>query len=1817
MARKEQILATAEAVLAGNEAGLTAEALARQVGSQIGQLLPAPQLVTVLRTLPNRFTEGADGRWHLRRMAVSVPDEMPEALAPMVAPAPALPLRLGCYCVFDLEATSQEARGPATEIIQIAAQCWVDGQPQPIWQTFVRPAVPLPAEIIDLTKITQAEVDSGAPPAEALRALFAYAGDLPLVAHNGVGYDGPLVRSVAAREGVPVPDSFLVLDTLPLARALLPTQAQHTVSSLAEYFGVLRPDAHRADVDIAMLGDIVQGLERLLAADTGGAAVYLLLARAGDPWVALLHPPRTLPTAAQIIAGFGAAMTPLLPDRAPATDGPVTPAAIDALFDRAASADPPRPRRPAQVTLAQLAAETLATGGYAVVEAGTGTGKSLGYLAPAALVARATGQPVVVSTYTKVLQAQLLSKELPFVQTLVPDLQVALLQGRSNYLSLPRLAEELTDALAEPSLPPARAWTLALLVRFAAASAEGNLEEIGTALWALDEGLGGDGAVQRLVGPLRSAPDEPPTGGLPDFYRRARANADVADVVLVNHALLLRNFLNPASDDPLARRVVCDEAHTLEDAATAALEMRVEERTLRRQIRAIYDPITRSGLAVECRRLGLPAGDPRLDAIARAADSALAALDSLAGRLHAYVRGQTVVAPKDLERYGVQVPIAANALQGAGGPALRTAADTLGGALTDLDTALEALLGVAVGLSEAAPAGAAGLRPRRLARSARSLLRDLRAQREAYAWFWSFRDASASVRVVALDRQPATPPGPPGTIRPLAPVSLSGVPINVGPALWARFWSRLDAAVCTSATLTVFGQGFDFFRGRIGLESERAATMGATVRTQELPHALPYHDLALLLMPNDLPAPRDTDLKRAFPEAVAGLLRRFIPFFHGRTLALFTANSRRDFVYQAIRDPLNTAGFPVICQRSGGGLKNQIEEFRKRPETSLLGSRSLWEGVDVPGDSLSFVFLEKLPYPSLGDPVEAARMGAVEAAGGNPFAGYLLPKMILLLKQGFGRLVRDVDDRGVAILLDKRLRNSLYRTEVLRSLPNPTIGYESDTALFRRVAEWMGQDFDPTDLPAPTVPDVARILAENTLPAVIIDPADFAAVALPRLLAVQQAIWGHAAFRPGQDAIIRDVLAGHDVLTLLPTGAGKSRTYQLPALIRPGLTLVISPLIALIRDQVEKLREVPGLTQVASLISGMDAASQEDVLRQAVAGQLRLLYISPERLRDPRFVAVLPRLPLVQLVVDEAHCISTWGHDFRPDFLDIARLLPPGPDGSHLPVHALTATATAAVQAEIQQTLAMGTGARSLAVHQGDFVRPNLIFRVYRTGSRADRDAQAVGIVHQLVRDTERGGAGIVYVATRRTATQLARLFRDRNIAAQAYHGGLPTPERHGIQERFMQGDLEVVVATSAFGMGVDKAEIRFVLHYDHPSSLEAYVQEAGRAGRDGKDAYAILLYHRESQRTQRFLARLGQPSAQALAGYRQALLAVADLPGVTRLPDGGILCDPAALAGTAGVDEALGRVLLYTFEQAGLLARGPDATIEATILPTQPVATILAALSDPAHQMLAAALFGALGATPDCLVTYRAAQHAPVANIDPRQVDRLLVDLAARDLLLYRSYSRGMTLQFAATLADAPLAALAARFAARYDQFERRLQAMLAYIDLRSGGNRCRSAHLVNYLIGATDTPRCGRCDLCSSTETDLPWDATQRLYNAPIAVDLRQAILEAVRDHDGMFGSWTMRKLLLGVPQTPYGSLSPTALHSDHFGALHGIGTDDSTLGAALTALIGEGFLAEVSRTLRNSGQTYEALALTPLGRDALAGGVPLLAPLAEVPA
>ena len=329
------------------------------------------------------------------------------------------------------------------------------------------------------------------------------------------------------------------------------------------------------------------------------------------------------------------------------------------------------------------------------------------------------------------------------------------------------------------------------------------------------------------------------------------------------------------------------------------------------------------------------------------------------------------------------------------------------------------------------------------------------------------------------------------------------------------------------------------------------------------------------------------------------------------------------------------------------------------------------------------------------------------------------------------------------------------------------------------------------------------------------------------MLGTLKKYWGYDSFRPMQQEIISEALAGRDVLAVLPTGGGKSVCFQVPALMREGICLVVSPLIALMKDQVQNLRD-RGVAALA-VYSGMTYREIDIALDNAVYGDYKFLYVSPERLRTTLFQARLSRMNVNFLVVDEAHCISQWGYDFRPDYLEIAtvRNLLPG-----VPVIALTATATPQVAADIQERLAF----RAKNLLTGDFARPNLSYVMRETDNK-------MGQLLRICRGVE--GSGIVYVSRRKNAEDIAAVLQAQGVSAEGYHAGMTRDTRSRIQDAWKRGETRIIVSTNAFGMGIDKPDVRFVCHYDVPDTLEGYFQEAGRAGRDGRPAYAVLLWNR------------------------------------------------------------------------------------------------------------------------------------------------------------------------------------------------------------------------------------------------------------------------------------------------------------------------------------------------------------------------------------
>ena len=327
-----------------------------------------------------------------------------------------------------------------------------------------------------------------------------------------------------------------------------------------------------------------------------------------------------------------------------------------------------------------------------------------------------------------------------------------------------------------------------------------------------------------------------------------------------------------------------------------------------------------------------------------------------------------------------------------------------------------------------------------------------------------------------------------------------------------------------------------------------------------------------------------------------------------------------------------------------------------------------------------------------------------------------------------------------------------------------------------------------------------------------------------RLLEVLNKFWGYNEFRPGQKAIIDAVVNRYDTLALMPTGGGKSLTYQVPTMASDGLCIVITPLIALMKDQVDRLRQM-GISATA-IHSGMSYSQIDIALDNCVYGDMKFLYIAPERLATESFRLRVQRMNVSLLAVDEAHCISQWGYDFRPSYLRIKEVRKLLPD---VPVLALTASATPMVAEDIMNQLDFDKP----NILRSSFARPNLSFAVRHTD---DKNEQLMRVVNNV------DGAGIVYMRSREGCEQLAEVLRQQGISASYYHAGLPHAERTMRQEEWTSGKTRIMVATNAFGMGIDKADVRFVVHYSMCDSLENYYQEAGRAGRDGKRSYAVLL---------------------------------------------------------------------------------------------------------------------------------------------------------------------------------------------------------------------------------------------------------------------------------------------------------------------------------------------------------------------------------------
>ena len=561
--------------------------------------------------------------------------------------------------------------------------------------------------------------------------------------------------------------------------------------------------------------------------------------------------------------------------------------------------------------------------------------------------------------------------------------------------------------------------------------------------------------------------------------------------------------------------------------------------------------------------------------------------------------------------------------------------------------------------------------------------------------------------------------------------------------------------------------------------------------------------------------------------------------------------------------------------------------------------------------------------------------------------------------------------------------------------------------------------------------------------------------------------WGYSHFRPLQPDIIDAVTQGHDTVALLPTGGGKSLCYQIPALMLEGICIVVSPLIALMKDQVEQLRQ-RGI-KAACLVSGMTGIEQSTVLNNCLYGGLKLLYVSPERLKNKTFIGHLRQMKVSLIAVDEAHCIAQWGHDFRPTYLDIADIRKYHPQA---PLLALTATATPQVVEEMEQRLLMRHPQR----FQQSFQRTNLSYQVCR---ESDKNGRLLRLLQPC------DGSAIVYVRNRRRTQQVAEMLNHNGINATYYHAGLTAKERDQRQAQWMNAERCVMVATNAFGMGIDKPNVRKVIHLDLPNSIESYFQEAGRAGRDGLPSQALLLYDEHDIEALHLAHEEAYPTLQQIRGIYNAVCNYYQIPigsGQDRTFDLKLeeLCNTYPLKPTvvyAALQhlERIGLVALPT--QGEIVSRLQFLTDKETLYRFQ--------VSQPRYEALIEALLRNYGGIFTASVNIYENRLAKQCDSDTTTIERMLLQLDALKIATYRRHSDKPQIVFSSyRVDDSVIGDGDATYRRLKEQARKRMEAM---IDYATDDSHCRSRMLVAYFGEKQEQP-CGCCDYCRRCSTTTP---------------------------------------------------------------------------------------------------------------------------------
>ncbi|WP_158169779.1 RecQ family ATP-dependent DNA helicase [Mycolicibacterium smegmatis] len=1696
---------------------------------QIDRLLQWPD------RFPHRFSVTADGRIAIANSGEKPVEEPPGPISDgdwYTANTNRTPFDR--VAILDIETTGLDR---ATDSITEIALVRLDGSP-----------------ILDLTVESPEAVtnDTATPPVplgQALQELGEPLADVDLlIGHNLLRFDLPFIEHAARRAGVMAPRFPEAADSLHLSLLVDVAMPNRQLADLLQHYNITNSHPHRALADATATAAVVRTLlDDVDMSEPSWQLAVAILETHNHPLARLLP---QLPAEPDLSALERAADPLLDPSTTHITDA--WSASRDAFTHLQQKWD--LKPRPAQQDMAYAVAGVFDHGGRLAVEAPTGTGKSLAYLLPALGRATRPRQPVIVATHTKALQTQLRQEAMRLQGEGLLSAPFRQLQGVSNYVC----ARELEDVVADKD---ASALAIAVAFRTLAVSPTGAWDDV------TDEVLRrADARYARTRARIRTN-----AAGCDravckwaatcPLMQQLKGMENKPGVISANHALIaswvkIQQQGGRAPGDVLAERradLVFDEAHTLEDSLTSAwtervdaLELEILVNTLHRRSRLMSD--------IRSHTRGNPAANEAIQAITTSSAEVRAAGDEFAKAISTYLHEYS---GKGKDTAVLQTGVVNNRPEFR---VLRQTAASVRYWLIQLAKAVGNLRGSLNGVT-----GVGSIVRRLDGHSVRlsnaiDLLDTLRALPDSHLWVYRLATEEDDLDAWTFER----------------------VPIHVFPEFQQYVVDQTHSTVLCSATLTV-ERRFDYIASRLGIGIS-PDPVESEFRALRLTSPFDYATQSMVILTNHLPVPIPVN-EREFCEEMAADQAGFLSLSGGKTLSLFAAKKRMEAVADLVRTKaaeLAERGVELLVQGEQG--RTQIaHRFRTEPGTVLYGLKSYWEGFDAPGETLSYLFIEKPPYPHPDDPLVSARQRAVAERGGDPFTDYILPMTAMQFTQGFGRLIRSESDIGAAFVCDRRLHSPTQAQRVLlNSLPDPTVheAVDRDDAWTRAIEFVTGTKPDLTTAISFGRDDITQLLESLRL----VEGED----PTPKFIEAAEKLFGVTSLHPKQLEVMRAIAEGKDILAVLPTGFGKSICFQLPALLAPEsrATVVVSPLVALIKDQVNDLRGRRGIRPVQGITGTTSRVVQTEILRDTANGQVRLLYVSPERLaRDPILRGALGRQQLNGVVVDEAHCVSVWGHDFRPEFRQVPASV--ATFDNRPPRAGLTATATPEVSTDIVGAMDMHDP--QLVREPSD--RPNLRFRVHRCAGERDRARELLRFV------TWSGDApGIVYVSKRALAEEISAMLRRGGHAARPYHAGMVPEQRDAVQEDFDSDTTRIIVATKAFGMGINKPNIGWVVHYDLPDSLDGYAQEAGRAARARDMTGECVLLYTDADLARRRRLINAHDSKDDATLTQQLLAALWQCPerGDSRV------FDMEEMADKLGIDDDEINVHLAQLERVGALKLGLDCSARGT------VDVGFREPADESERRFFRELFYKINrARPNVRLQLDFQQLKDEHGYDPDFLEQKLIEWTLDRFVTFSSSRRLRRVRLMTK--TAPHDALT-REAARWKHWQkRRLEAMIGYA---TDASHCRRV-VVGQHFG-DDVADCRsrgivECDHCSGVTapwTSLPDHAVpdpELLVNAELTV--LQAVAWASSFRRGAYGEASLKAAVLGKESLGEGRpLGAGVLSCPQFGALRYVRSGERRWDEALDKLLKGGLISRRTVEREPTRTPYQSLVLTPVGAQTL---------------